>query len=333
MKTDDFFYDLPGEAIAQAAIEPRHDARLLDTRDMSDHRFLELPGMLQPGDLLVVNRTRVRRARLQGRKETGGAIEILLLRARDDGCWEALARPTRRLREGSVVRFGDVEAMVVVDPEGGRVVLRADTDLGEVAERVGEIPLPPYFRGSLPDDDRYQTVFADSLGSAAAPTAALHFTPRLLADLEEHDIGIAMVDLEVGVDTFRPIGTDRIEDHQMHTERIRVDETAAAAIGAVRERGGRIVAVGTTVVRTLESAWSEGEVQPFVGVTDLFITPGYDFKAIDLVLTNFHVPGSTLVVLVAAILGPRWRTVYRTALERGYRFLSFGDAMLVEVPR
>jgi S-adenosylmethionine:tRNA ribosyltransferase-isomerase len=333
LRTEDFLYDLPDEAVAQAAIEPRHDARLLDTRDMTDHRFLDLPDLLEPGDVLVVNRTRVRRARLRGRKETGGAVEILLLRALDDGRWEALARPTRRLRVGSRIHFGDAAAEVVADPESGRIVLRSDADLGAVAEDQGEIPLPPYFHGSLPTDERYQTVFAERLGSAAAPTASLHFTQDVLDGLGARGIGIARVELEVGLDTFRPISAERIDDHEMHSETIHVDAEAASIVNEARQAGGRVIAVGTTVVRTLESAWSAGRLQPFDGATDLFITPGYDFAAVDLVVTNFHVPGSTLVVLVAALLGARWRDVYGTALGRGYRFLSFGDAMLAEVPR
>jgi S-adenosylmethionine:tRNA ribosyltransferase-isomerase len=333
MKTSDFRYDLPNEAIAQAAIEPRHAARLLDTRDMGDHRFLDLPSLLEPGDMLVVNRTRVRRARMYGRKDTGGAVEVLLLRALDDGRWEALARPTRRLRVGSVIRFDGVEAEIVTAPEGGRVVLRSDADLGRVAEEQGEIPLPPYFHGSLPTDERYQTVFAERLGSAAAPTASLHFTDEVVDRLGERGVGISRVELEVGLDTFRPIATEQIDDHEMHSETIHVDAEAADAINAARHSGGRVVAVGTTVVRTLESAWRDGRVQPFDGATDLFITPGYAFGAVDLVLTNFHVPGSTLVVLVASLLGDRWREVYAAALARDYRFLSFGDAMLAEVPR
>lgn len=332
-RTSEFQYDLPEEAIAQSAVEPRHDARLLDTRDMTDHRFLELPDLLDPGDLVVVNRTRVRRARLRGVRPSGGAVEVLLLRGLDDGRWEALARPTRRLRAGSVLLFGDASAVLTADPADGRVVLQSGDDLGAVAEASGEMPLPPYFRGSLPSDDRYQTVFAERLGSAAAPTAALHFTPEVVDRLAARGIGIARVELEVGLDTFRPIATDAVEDHTMHSERIRVEEDAVSAIAATRAAGGRVVAVGTTVVRTLESAWSDGAVRVFDGETDLFITPGYRFQAVDLMVTNFHVPGSTLVVLIASLVGERWREVYAEALRRGYRFLSFGDSMLLEVPR
>ena len=293
----------------------------------------DLPDLLQPGDLLVVNRTRVRRARLRGVKSSGGAVELLLLAELGDGRWETLARPARRLRPGVEIEAAGARIVVDSDVDDGRVVIRCDQDLGKLAEEAGELPLPPYFHGVLDDDERYQTVFADVLGSAAAPTAALHFTGRLTRRLERRGIGIARVELEVGLDTFRPIAAADIEQHRMHSERIQVEASAAHLIGSAREQGGRIVAVGTTVVRTLEAAWRDGEVQPFTGATDLFITPGYQFRAVDLVMTNFHVPGSTLVVLVAALLGSRWRSVYEAALQRDYRFLSFGDAMLAEVPR
>ena len=300
---------------------------------MEDRVVSDLPDLLHPGDLLVVNRTRVRRARLHGVKSSGGAVELLLLGALGDGRWQALARPARRLRPGLEIEIAGAQAVVDSEVDDGRVVVQCDQDLGVIAEEAGEIPLPPYFHGVLDDDDRYQTVFADILGSAAAPTAALHFTRRLTHRLERRGIGLARVELEVGLDSFRPISAAEIEDHRMHSERIRVEASAARLIGSAREQGGRIVAVGTTVVRTLEAAWQRGEVQPFTGATDLFITPGHQFRAVDLVVTNFHVPGSTLVVLVAALLGSRWRFVYETALQRGYRFLSFGDAMLAEVPR
>lgn len=333
LKTSDFFYELPPEAIAQSAIEPRDAARLLDTRTMADLRFRDLPDLLEPGDVVVVNRTRVRRARLRATKETGGAVELLLLRAVDGNRWEALARPTRRIRVGTVLRVGDARAVVVTEPSEGRVVLDSVADLGALAETTGEVPLPPYFHGELPDEERYQTVFADRIGSVAAPTAALHFTQGILDRLEDRGVSIARTELEVGLDTFRPITAAVLADHRMHSERIRVEAAAAQSIQEARDRGGRVVAIGTTVVRTLESAWHDGRVQPFDGATDLFITPGHRFRAVDLVVTNFHVPGSTLVVLIAAMLGDRWRDVYAAALGRGYRFLSFGDAMFAEVPK
>lgn len=332
MRTADFHYDLPDDAIAQSAIEPRDSSRLLDTRDLSDHRFADLPGLLRTGDLVVLNRTRVRRARLHGTKSTGGAVEALLLGPDGDGRWEALVRPARRVRVGTEIAFGATTVTVVQGPDDGRVVLEAETGSFDAAMgEVGEVPLPPYFHGSLPDPERYQTVFAADEGSAAAPTAGLHVTTGVLDGLDAAGVGVAFVDLDVGVDTFRPISADRLEDHEMHSERWRVDDDAAGAIEVTRSAGGRIVAVGTTVVRTLESAAEEsGTVSPGEGRTDLFIRPGHRFRCVDVLVTNFHVPGSTLVVLIAAFMGEGWREAYGAALSRGYRFLSFGDAMLAE---
>jgi S-adenosylmethionine:tRNA ribosyltransferase-isomerase len=333
MDTADFLYELPEASIAQSAIEPRHDARLLDTRSMTDHRVKDLADLLEPGDLVVVNRTRVRQARLSGTRPTGGAVEVLLLRRLDERRWEALARPSRKLKPGSTVAFDTAQARVTTNVGQGLVVLESDEDLEQVAAVEGTVPLPPYFHGSLADSERYQTVFADRVGSAAAPTAGLHFTDSTFATLAARNIAIAKVELEVGLDTFRPITTDRIEDHTMHTERVRVGPDAVEAITKAQAGGGRIVAVGTTVVRSLESAAAGGDVFAFDDDTDLFIHPGYRFRVVDAVLTNFHVPGSTLVVMMAAVLGADWRRVYTEALDRGYRFLSFGDAMLAEVPR
>ncbi|MEX0825198.1 MAG: tRNA preQ1(34) S-adenosylmethionine ribosyltransferase-isomerase QueA [Acidimicrobiia bacterium] len=333
METAEFDYQLPEEAIAQSAVEPRDSARLLDTRDLSDHRFAELPGMLRPGDLLVVNRTRVRRARLIGEKAgSGGQVEALLLRARGDGTWEALMRPARRLRNGVLLRFGPLVASVVDGPVEGEVVLRAEEgSFEEAVAAVGLVPLPPYFHGQLADSERYQTVYGDRAGSAAAPTAGLHFTAALLTALNDAGIGMASVELDIGLDTFRPITASHLGQHQMHRERMQVGSDAAAAIESTRVAGGRVVAVGTTVVRALETAATgDGQVEPVETDTALFITPGHRFTVVDLLLTNFHVPGSTLVVLLAAFMGPRWRDTYSLALERGYRFLSFGDSMLAE---
>lgn len=334
MKTADFLYDLPPSAIAQSAIEPRDASRLLDTRTMADRRFADLPDMLQSGDIVVVNRTRVRSARLLGVKESsGGRVEALLLRGRGDGSWDALVRPARRVRQGSRLRFGPLLALVTEPVVAGRAVLVAEEgEFEDAAAVIGQVPLPPYFTGELTDPERYQTVYGDRLGSAAAPTAGLHFTDRVLADLGERGISVAGIDLEIGLDTFRPIAEADIADHVIHAERVTVDDQTAATIAAARRSGRRVVAVGTTVVRALEAAATSGEVRPMTGETRLFITPGYRFQAVDLVVTNFHVPGSTLVVLVASIMGPQWRVVYAEALARGYRFLSFGDAMLVECP-
>jgi len=336
MRVEYFTYALPESAIAQEAIEPRHDSRLLDTRDMSDHRFLDLPGLLRPGDLVVVNETRVRAARLHGQRvRTGGDVELLILDARPDGLWEAMARPARRLRPGVEVAFDGLTATIVEGPEQGLVVVdlvAADVDAAIAA--AGEVPLPPYFTGNLVDEDRYQTMFARVVGSAAAPTAGLHFTAQVIFGLEASGIEIATIDLHVGLDTFRPIAVEDIEDHRMHSEWCSVPDVTANAILETRERGGRVVAVGTTVVRALESMAREGgTVEAGAGDTDIFLKPGSSFRVVDALVTNFHVPGSTLIVLVAAFMGERWREAYELALARGYRFLSFGDAMYAERER
>jgi S-adenosylmethionine:tRNA ribosyltransferase-isomerase len=300
---------------------------------MSDHTFLDLPELLESSDLLVVNETRVRAARLYGtRRETGGRIELLLLDHLDDGSWAALAKPSRRLRPGVVIEFDGFEATVVSQPEQGRlrVALEADDPEAAVAE-AGTIPLPPYFTGDLSDPSRYQTIFATEPGSAAAPTAGLHFTPEVLSALRAKEIEIARVELHVSLDTFRPIAVEEVEDHPMHTEWCSVSEPTAQAITRARVRGGRVVAVGTTVVRTLESMCDgEGGVIAGDRRTNLFLRPGSRFEVVDALITNFHLPGSTLLVLLAAFMGDRWRDAYRVALSRGYRFLSFGDAMLAE---
>ncbi|MGH8941498.1 MAG: tRNA preQ1(34) S-adenosylmethionine ribosyltransferase-isomerase QueA [Acidimicrobiia bacterium] len=333
MRVEDFKYPLPESAIAQEAIEPRHVSRLLDTRDMSDHRFLDLPSLLRPGDLVVVNETRVRAARLAGRRlDTGGSVELLLLGARPDGLWEALARPSRRLRPGIVIEIEAIRATIVDGPDKGIVMVDLEApDVEGAIANVGNVPLPPYFQGTLDDPDRYQTMFARTIGSAAAPTAGLHFTEEVATRLRQREIEIAPVDLHVGIDTFRPIATENIEEHVMHSEWCSIPESTAAAVDSARARGGRVVAIGTTVVRTLESfADGAGTVAAGERETNLFLTPGVEFQVVDAVVTNFHVPGSTLVVLVAAFMGDRWREAYQIALQRGYRFLSFGDAMLAE---
>jgi S-adenosylmethionine:tRNA ribosyltransferase-isomerase len=329
VKVSDFHYDLPQEAIAQSAIEPRHDSRLLDTRDLSDNRFIDLPGLLRPGDLLVVNETRVRAARLTGtRRETGGTVEMLLLERGEDGVWEALAKPARRLRPGIVIDFEGMSATVVSDPREGVVALTLDVDDEErVIAGVGVVPLPPYFHGRLPDENRYQTMFANHAGSAAAPTAALHFTPEVMDGLDARGVSTARVDLHVSLDTFRPMSTGMVEDHRMHSEWCSIPDTTAQAIN----EAGRVVAVGTTVVRTLESfATGPGQVTSGSRQTDLFLRPGSEFRVVDGLITNFHMPESTLLVLLAAFMGDRWREAYETAVARGYRFLSFGDAMYAE---
>lgn len=333
MRVDEFTYDLPESAIAQQAVEPRHAARLLDTRDLSDHRFIDLPSMLDAGDLVVVNETKVRSARLIGHKsETGGQVELLILSGREDGLWEAMVRPARRLRPGTRLSFEGIDATIVSGPEEGVVAVELHAEDVEAAlEAAGEVPLPPYFTGSLDDPGRYQTMFATTLGSAAAPTAGLHFTPEVVAGLEDRGVDIAKVDLHVGIDTFRPIKAETIDGHSMHAEWCTVPEPTAEAIANTRRSGGRVVAVGTTTVRTLETfAHDDGTVEAGAKETDIFLKPGSRFKAVDVMVTNFHVPGSTLVVLVAGFMGAAWKEAYATALDRGYRFLSFGDAMLCE---
>ncbi len=265
---------------------------------------------------------------------TGGTVELLILTARSDGLWEALARPARRLHPGVEIEFTGLTARIVSDPVDGLVVVELTApNIDTAIEIAGEVPLPPYFKGSLDDSDRYQTMFARVAGSAAAPTAGLHFTPEVVDRLDAKGIAIAGIDLHVGIDTFRPIAVDTVEDHRMHSEWCSVPKRTATAVQATRDRGGRVVAVGTTVVRTLETMGNEdGTVTAGDTDSSIFLMPGSRFRVVDAMVTNVHVPGSTLVVLVAAFMGDRWREAYSTALGRGYRFLSFGDAMYAERP-
>ena len=338
-----FDYSLPAAAIAQRPLEERDAARLLVDEGEGrepDHRIVrDLPELLEPGDLLVLNTTRVLPARLVLRKDTGGAVEVLLLDRLDGGSvtergtshWEALVRPGRRLPPGTTVRpaVGDDLSMVIEDDLGdGRRAVRLEVSepLLDVLERIGVMPLPPYITETLHEQGRYQTVFAERPASAAAPTAGLHLTRELLDRCAERGIGRADVELVVGLGTFRPITADRIEDHVMHGEYYRVPETTIEACEATRARGGRIVAVGTTAVRALESAASTGELE---GRTELFIHGDHPFQLVDRLMTNFHLPRSSLIVMIDAFMGPRWRELYAVALRDGYRFLSFGDAMLL----
>ncbi len=328
----DFDYELAEAAIAQQPADPRDSARLLDARDLSDHRFADLPSLLRPGDLVVVNETKVRKARLRGHKRgTGGAVEALLLSRRGDARWETLLRPARRLRPGTELVFGPVTATVVSTPVGGTALVDFDVDgdLDAVLEEIGEMPLPPYIRSWQGRPDRYQTIFAASPGSAAAPTAGLHFTPEVLAELARRGVAVAKVDLEVGLATFRPLTGERVEDHRMHAEGFTVPEETAELVAETTAAGGRVVAIGTTVTRALETvAVGPGRILPGRGETRLFLRPGVPFQVVDLLVTNFHLPRSSLLVLLAAFMGEGWRDVYETALQRGYRFLSFGDAMI-----
>ncbi len=332
----DFNYDLPRTAIAQQAIEPRDAARLLVASTLDDLTFTDLPSLLDPGDVIVVNETRVRAARLRATKPTGGAVEVLLTKRRDETTWDALVRPARRIRVGQTMAAGPLSVTVLTDPERGVVVVEitGDGDTDDLLPTIGEVPLPPYFHGRLDDDERYQTMFSKTMGSAAAPTAALHFTAKVVSALADRGVQIVRVDLEVGLDTFRTMDDGPIEGHRMHRERYRVPEATATTIANARHGGNRVVAIGTTVIRTLETAAREdGALHPGPGESDLFIKPGYAFRAFDAAVTNFHAPRTTLLVLIAAVLGERWRAVYDHALASEYRFLSFGDAMFVEVSR
>ncbi len=337
MYTDEFDYDLPAAAIAQSAIEPRDSSRLLVVDGLEDRVFTDLPNMLHPGDLVVVNRTRVRSARLMGhRLPGGGRTEILLTQRVDPERWRALVRPANKLKAGSEVECGDLVVRLLTEPDQGMstVTISAPRDVETAIEEAGDIPLPPYFKGTLDDPNRYQTIFAHTLGSSAAPTAGLHFTDEVVDALHERNVEMTEVELEVGLDTFRPMAEGKVEDHKIHTERIHVSPSAVEAVASARDRGGNVIAVGTTVVRSLETAAvGGGLITTFDGPTDLFIVPGYRPQVVDGLITNFHAPRTTLLVLVAALMGERWRATYTYALEHDYRFLSFGDAMYIEIAR
>lgn len=342
MRTNDFDYHLPEDLIAQTPIEPRDAARLLVLHKRSgavEHRiFREIGEYLRPGDLLVMNDTRVLRARLHGRlADTGGAVEALLLRELGNGRWEALVRPGRRLRVGRRVVFGAsgnesaMEAVVAEVLPGGERVLAFPPDADP--QTLGETPLPPYIHAPLADPERYQTVYARESGSAAAPTAGLHFTPELLERLRTQGVQTATVTLHIGSGTFRPVSVDDPREHPMHAEFYRFSSEAAAAITRTRARGGRVVCVGTTAVRVLEqvgSAAGDGPPQPAEGWTRLLILPGHRFRLVDALITNFHLPRSTLLMLVSALAGREHILhAYQEAVLRRYRFYSFGDAMLI----
>jgi S-adenosylmethionine:tRNA ribosyltransferase-isomerase len=347
MRVSDFDFDLPQSLIALRPAEPRDAARLLvvdESGELDDKRFRELPDLLRPGDALVLNDTRVIAARLFGRREReGGSAAIsTTLHHRVSACaWEAFARPAKRLRPGDVVIFGDrspeLRATVSSRGEAGEVTLafdRAGRALDEAIAQHGAMPLPPYIASRRPEDDLdredYQTVFAREPGSVAAPTAGLHFTPELLARIAGQGIGLHFVTLEVGAGTFLPVKTENVAEHRMHAERAILTAETAAALEAVRAAGGRIVCVGTTSLRLLETAAATGRILPFEGETDIFITPGYAFRAADGLITNFHLPRSTLFMLVSAFSGPEvMRRAYAHAIASDYRFYSYGDASLL----
>ena len=340
MQTADFMYSLPESQIAQSPAEPRDHSRLLvydrKTESITHKHFYDLPDHLRKSDVLVINDTRVIPARLIGSRDGSVArCELLLLRQRSPKVWETLVKPGRRIRPGSTVRFGDgrlVAHIGEVTEAGGRVVTFECEGTFEAAlDALGEMPLPPYIHQRPDDPERYQTVYAKTPGSAAAPTAGLHFTPELLRKIEAMGVSIAPVLLHVGLGTFRPVKEGPIEDHVMHSEYYEISPESAAKINAARKVGGRIIAIGTTSVRTLESAANDaGELEPKGNDTSIFICPGYQFKAVDALVTNFHLPGSTLLMLISALMGREQAlSTYETAVQEGYRFFSFGDAMLI----
>jgi S-adenosylmethionine:tRNA ribosyltransferase-isomerase len=339
LATELFDYQLAPERIAQTALEPRDASRLLHRAAdgaLADHRFTDLPELLRPGDLLVANDTRVRAARLRGRRDhDGGAAEVLLLERLEGNAFTALVRPGRRLHRGATMTAGPGLHITIAGPAAGhpgaRVVsIDAESDVESAVAAAGEAPLPPYIHAPLHDRERYQTVYATGPpASAAAPTAGLHFTDRVRTALAARGVGWATLQLDVGLGTFAPITAAHVRGHRMHAERCTLPATTAAGIEATHADGGRVIAVGTTVVRTLESCSGDGRLRPGTMSTDLFITPGRPFRVVDGLLTNFHQPRSSLLVLLAAFIGmDAWRAAYDHALRHGYRFLSFGDCML-----
>lgn len=340
MLKSDYYFELPQELIAQDPLEERTSSRLLvldkRTGAVSHHGFREIGEFLRPGDCLVLNDTKVIPARLLGEREgTGAHVELLLLKRRSGDVWETLVRPGKKCRPGTRLTFGDglLKAEILDTVEEGNRLVRFDYEgiLEEVLDRLGEMPLPPYITHKLQDRNRYQTVYAKHEGSAAAPTAGLHFTKELLGRLEGKGIGIAYVTLHVGLGTFRPVKEENVLEHHMHTEHYEVSREAADTINRTKAQGGRIVCVGTTSCRTLESAAGEdGLVRPCSGDTDIFIYPGYRFRVLDALITNFHLPESTLIMLVSALAGREHvLAAYEEAVRERYRFFSFGDAMLI----
>ena len=341
MKTSDFYYDLPQELIAQTPLDKRDSSRLMTldrmTGETAHHHFYELPEFLNPGDCLILNDSRVLPARLLGQRlPGGGACEVLLLIDRGEKTWECLVRPGRKMRTGAKLSFGNGEltAEVVGEVEGGNRLVRFDYEgiFLEVLEHLGKMPLPPYIKEELQDQERYQTVYSKVLGSAAAPTAGLHFTPELLEKIAAKGVSIGYVTLHVGLGTFRPVKEEEITDHEMHSEYCVISQETADLINRTKANGGRCICVGTTSCRTLESwAAEDGHMEPKAGWTNIYIYPGYKFKVMDGLVTNFHLPESTLIMLVSAFAGREHvLAAYRKAVEEKYRFFSFGDAMMIE---
>ena len=338
MNTHDFYYDLPPELIAQHPAGRRDHSRLMlldrTTGRIGHAHFYDLPKYLRPEDCLILNDTRVLPARIYGtRRDTGAVVEFLLLSRLENGDWEALAGPGKKAKPGHVFDFGNVMACEVaaVRDDGNRILhFLHDGVFLERLEQVGKMPLPHYITEELKDNERYQTVYAKTPGSAAAPTAGLHFTPQLLKQIEATGVGIGYVTLHVGLGTFRPVKTEKIEDHKMHSEWYSIPQKTAGLILRTKEQGGRVICVGTTSCRTVESAASTGGIRACEGTTDIFIYPGYSFKCLDGLITNFHLPESTLIMLVSALAGyEHTMAAYREAVRERYRFFSFGDAMAI----
>ena len=339
MKTSDFYYDLPEELIAQTPVEPRNSSRLMvlprNGGKIEHKHFYNLPEFLKPGDCLVLNNTRVLPARLYGtREDTGAVVEFVLLRQHGNKLWECLAGPGKKAKTGYKFRFSDKLTATVTDvlEDGNRMIeFACEGDFFAVLDEVGQMPLPPYIKEKLKDKERYQTVYSKDAGSAAAPTAGLHFTKEMLESIKAMGVNIAYVTLHVGLGTFRPVKVEDVTQHKMHTEHYYIPEEAAKTINDTRKNGGRVICVGTTSCRTVEScAKKYGEIKECSGDTDIFIYPGFEFKCMDGLITNFHLPQSTLVMLVSALAGREHiLSAYKKAVEEKYRFFSFGDAMFI----
>lgn len=339
MKTSDFYYDLPEELIAQTPIEPRNTSRLMvfskNSGDIEHKKFNDLKSYLKSGDCLVLNDTRVLPARIFGQREdTGAIVEFVLLKQHSVNLWECLAGPGKKAKEGYKFKFSDKLSAEVVEvfADGNRLVkFFPRGEFFSVLDEVGQMPLPPYIKDKLEDKERYQTVYSRELGSAAAPTAGLHFTKQMMAELEEMGVKIAYVTLHVGLGTFRPVKVDNVKEHKMHSEHYSISQTAADIINKTKQSGGRVICVGTTSCRTVESAMQKfGEIKECSDDTSIFIYPGYTFKCMDALITNFHLPESTLIMLVSAFAGyENTMNAYNTAVKEKYRFFSFGDAMFI----
>ena len=340
MNKTDFYFDLPERLIAQTPLEKRDTSRLLHldktTGEIEHRHFYDVKQYLRKEDCLVLNDSRVLPARLIGARPTGGSVELVLLKDLGEGCWECLSRPGRKTKPGQEIVFGNGEltAMVQSVTEGGNRIVKFQYEgvFLEVLERLGKMPLPPYIKEELKDAERYQTVYSRELGSAAAPTAGLHFTMELLQEIEKMGVNICFVTLHVGLGTFRPVKAENIEEHEMHSEFCMVPADTAKTINETKRRGGRVIAVGTTSCRTLESfANEDGTIEETAAWTNIFIYPGYKFKCVDALITNFHLPESTLIMLVSALAGrENILHAYEVAVKEEYRFFSFGDAMLIE---